>query len=146
MLIDRGATVIPIIAISTQSNGCVSLSSEPSPFINTITWAALYYSLRLQGAIPSNHLRQQIVGRWENFGILGTVAPGGGWVWHASWRGIRIEWTLQHSDACSKGGDGANVGFVQRGRSLRRRRRQAGNLPRRGDLARGPLDSHRRRL
>lgn len=77
MLIDRGATVIPIIAISTQSNGCVSLSSEPSPFNNTITWAALYYSLRLQDAMPSDHLRQQIVGRWENFGMLGTVAPGG---------------------------------------------------------------------
>lgn len=74
MLIDRGATVVPIIAVSSPGNRCVSLTVERNAFSNnTITWTALYYSLRLPGATPSVHLRQQIVGRWENFGMAAGV-------------------------------------------------------------------------
>ena len=39
MLIDRGATVIAIMAMSTPGNGCVGLSVETTPNSNTITWA-----------------------------------------------------------------------------------------------------------
>jgi len=74
MLIDRGATVVPIIAMSEPSNGCVGLSIETTPNTNTITWVALYHSLRLLGATPSDHVRGQIIGRWENFGMSAAGA------------------------------------------------------------------------
>jgi hypothetical protein len=75
MLIDRGATVVPIIAMSAPANGCVGLSIETTPNANTITWVALYYSLKLVGATPSDHLRGQIIGRWESFG-MSTAGAG----------------------------------------------------------------------
>jgi hypothetical protein len=74
MLIDRGATVISIFAIATLANGCIGLSNETTSNSNTITWAALYYSLKLAGAAPSDHLREQIVGRWGSSG--GSIAAG----------------------------------------------------------------------
>jgi hypothetical protein len=76
MLIDRGAMVVPIVAISTPGNGCVGLSIETTPNSNTITWMALYYSLKLGGAMPSDHLRQQIVGGWEGSAMSRTAAAG----------------------------------------------------------------------
>jgi hypothetical protein len=74
MLIDRGATVIAILAMSTPGNGCVGLSIETTPNGNTITWAALYYSLKLAGATPSDHLREQIIGRWAGSGMSSAGA------------------------------------------------------------------------
>jgi hypothetical protein len=74
MLIDRGTTVVPIIAASTAGNGCVGLSSETAPNGNTITWVALYYSLKLAGATPSNHVRDRIIGRWG--GSAMSIAAG----------------------------------------------------------------------
>jgi hypothetical protein len=74
MLIDRGATVIPIFGIS--DNGCVGLSFETTPNSNTITWAALYYSLKVAGETPSNHLREQIVGSWGGSGGFATAGSG----------------------------------------------------------------------
>ena len=74
MLIDRGATVISIFAIS--NNGCVGLSFESTPNSNTITWAALYYSLKLAGATPSDHLREQIIGRWVGSGMSSATGVG----------------------------------------------------------------------
>ena len=65
MLVARGATVVPIMAVATAGNGCVGLRGETTPSNNTITWAALYHSLKLAGSTPSTHLREQIIGRWE---------------------------------------------------------------------------------
>jgi hypothetical protein len=76
MLIDRGATVVPIIAISAPGNGCVDLSIETTLNSNTITWMALYYSLKLVGATPSDHMRQQIIGYWEGAGTSKTAGAG----------------------------------------------------------------------
>jgi len=76
MLIDRGATVVPIVAVSTPTNGCVGLSVETTPNSNTITWSALYYSLKLSGSTPSDHLREQIIGIWEGSGMA-QFAGGG---------------------------------------------------------------------
>lgn len=76
MLIDRGATVIPIFAISAPGNGCVGLSMETTPNSNTITWAALFYSLRVAGAAPSDHLREQIIGGWGGSGAFATAQAG----------------------------------------------------------------------
>src|SRR5262245_17357735 len=47
MLVARGATVVPVMAIAASGNGCVGLSGETTPNNNTITWAALYHSLRV---------------------------------------------------------------------------------------------------
>lgn len=76
MLIDRGATVISLFAISEPGNGCVGLSRETTPNTNTITWVALYYSLKLAGGTPSDHLREQIIGRWAGSGM--SLAAGAG--------------------------------------------------------------------
>lgn len=76
MLIDRGATVISIFAISQPGNGCVGLSFETTPNSNTITWAALYYSLKLAGATPSDHFREQIIGRWVGSGMSKAAGAG----------------------------------------------------------------------
>ena len=65
MLIVRGATVVPIMAVAANGNGCVGLPAETTSFTNTITWAALYHSLKLAGSTPSAHLSEQIVGGWE---------------------------------------------------------------------------------
>jgi hypothetical protein len=69
MLIDRGTTLISILAFSQPGNGCVGLSIETTPNGNTITWEALYYSLKLVAATPSNHLREQILGSWAGSGF-----------------------------------------------------------------------------
>jgi hypothetical protein len=71
MLIDRGATVIPIIGIAEPGNGCVGLNIEATPNENTVTWSALFYSLKLVGdtASASNHLREQVIGHWEGSGF-----------------------------------------------------------------------------
>jgi len=67
MLIVRGATVVPVIALASRGNGCVAgVPGETTAFGNSITWAALYHSLRIAGSSPSTHLREQIVGRWES--------------------------------------------------------------------------------
>jgi hypothetical protein len=67
MLIVRGATVVPVIALASRGNGCVAgVPGETTAFGNSITWAALYHSLRIAGSPPSTHLREQIVGRWES--------------------------------------------------------------------------------
>jgi hypothetical protein len=76
MLIDHGATVISIFAVSAPGNGCVGLSLETTPNSNTITWVELYYSLKLVGATPSNHLREQILGHWVGSGM--SIAAGAG--------------------------------------------------------------------
>ncbi len=76
MLIDRGATVIPIFALSAPGNGCVGLSMETTPNSNTITWAALFYSLKVSGATPSSHLREQIIGRWGGSGGFAAATAG----------------------------------------------------------------------
>ena len=68
VLIDHGVTVVPILAVSDHLNGCVGLTNETTPNGNTITWVALYHSLKLPGATPSDHLREQVIGRWESFG------------------------------------------------------------------------------
>jgi hypothetical protein len=73
MLIVRGATVVPIMAVAVSGNGCVGLPSEPTAGSNTITWAALYHSLRLAGSTPSAHLREQIIGGWAAM----SVSTGG---------------------------------------------------------------------
>lgn len=87
MLIVRGATVVPVIAVASQGNGCVGLPGETTPGGNTITWAALFHSLKIAGSPSSTHLREQIVGRWNSLsassgGRVGTsqgeaYAPNG---------------------------------------------------------------------
>jgi hypothetical protein len=73
LLVAHGATVLPLIGMAVQGNGCVGLTFEATPNGNNITWAALYYSLKLSGAAPSSHLREQIVGRWDRFSMSGNV-------------------------------------------------------------------------
>jgi len=73
MLIVRGATVVPIMAIATSANGCVGLLGETTPNSNTITWLWLYHSLKVAGSTPSTHLREQIIGRWDAL----SVSTGG---------------------------------------------------------------------
>lgn len=65
MLIRLGRTVVPIIGVASQGNGCVGLMTETTANSNTITWLALFYSLRVAGATPTTHLRDQIVGNWS---------------------------------------------------------------------------------
>ena len=64
MLIARGATVVPVLALAASGNGCVGLLGETTAGYNTITWAALYHSLKLAGSTPSTFLRDQIIGGW----------------------------------------------------------------------------------
>jgi len=76
MLIERGSTVVPILAVANPSNGCVGLSNETTPNGNTITWLAFYYSLKLVGATPSDHLRGQVIGRWGGSGASAAAGAG----------------------------------------------------------------------
>jgi hypothetical protein len=113
MLIDRGKTAVPILAISSSGNGCVGLSMETTPNSNSITWLALYYSLRLAGAAPSHHLREQIIGRWGGSGFsaaagLGMVqeevyAPNG------RYGGSSLIGTAAGQQVSSSSGDGSYV-------------------------------------
>jgi len=77
MLIARGATVVPVIAVAGSGNGCVGLQGETTANGNTITWLALYYSLKLPGATPSTSLREQIIGSWDAVSVSVQGGMGG---------------------------------------------------------------------
>lgn len=116
MLVARGATVTPILAIASGGNGCVGLANETTPNGNTITWAALYHSLRVTGSPPSTHLREQIVGRWESLSATtgGQIGASQGETFAANGRYARASSIGAYgpdSDFLSKGytGDGRYV-------------------------------------
>jgi hypothetical protein len=76
MLIVHGATVIPVIGVASNDNGCVGLLEESTAHGNTITWAALYHSMRINGAVPSDHFREQIVGPWSGSAFATRASAG----------------------------------------------------------------------
>jgi hypothetical protein len=121
MLIVRGARAVPIIAIATTGNGCVGLAGETTPGGNTITWAALYHSLKLAGSPPSAHLREQIVGRWE-----GLSATTGGQI--GASQGETYAANGRYARASMIGGYGPDSDFLARGFTGEGRYAVEGNL------------------
>ena len=78
---------------------------------NTITWLALFYSLRLAGSTPSTRLREEIIGTWDalSVSVQGRMGGNRGETYAANGRYGGIQVAAGDGYARSSTGDGRYV-------------------------------------
>ncbi len=91
MLVSLGATVVPIIGLSSDYYGCLHFEYEKNVAGPDTDWASLYYSLGFQGAVPNpGALQPVIVGKWSDFssGVLNgeIYSPSGRYAGTHTWQ------------------------------------------------------------